>query len=300
MARANATLTSLLGLARGRLSRRLTAAFIVIVAALAAVVMAVAGRITTESIEARAENELGTDEAVVQLYFRQLEEDVIFLNELLASSQMLTEELSVPSASRSLMISLMSDLRRRGMNTRMYEREPPADHPSFSIIQKGFLGIRTLGLVSTPRAQGQEPWLVSAAPVERARGVERVVSLSFPLTPAYLKGMSGRIGSDVTLLLPEGQAISTLTAPALANLIAQLKEWGDLVEQVEEPRILSLKLDGDPAKARISPFVINLNRAGVLVLSMPMGDLLAARRNIVSRVLLSTLALLSGASLLYI
>ena len=298
--RVRSGLISLLRLARGRLSRRLTGAFIVIVAVLAAVVMVIAGSITTESIEARAESELGSDEAIVQLHFQQLEEDVIFLNELLASSQMLTEELTVPSASRSLMISLMSDLRHRGMSVRMYERVPPAEQANFSIIQKGFLGIRTLGLTLAPRARDPEAWLVGVAPVENKRGVERVVSLSFQLTPAYLKRISGRRGSDITVLLPGERVISTLSPTALATLIVQLKEWGDLGDKIEDPWIFSTMLDGNPGKARISPFVINQRREGFLVLTMPMADLLAAQQRIVSRVLLSTLVLLSAASLLYL
>ena len=292
-------LNSILALARGRLSRRLTGAFIIIIAILAAVVMVVGSSITTQSIEARAESELQNDEAIVQLYFRQLEDDLIFLNELLASSQMLTEELTVPSASRSLMIALINDLKHRGMEVRMYEREPPADQPSSSIIQKGFLGIRTLGLAAGVSGNGREAWLIGVAPIEREGGVERVLSISFPLTPAYLKGISGRIGSDVTLLLPD-QAISTLPASAVAPVIRQVRGWSGPAEKVEEPWVLSTVSAGQPAKARISPFVINLRKEGLLILTIPMTDLLAAKRSIVSKVLLSTFVLLAGSSLLYL
>jgi len=292
-------LRSALDVRRGRLSRQLTEAFVVIVAILALVMTLVGSSVTTRSIEVRAEHQLASAESVAQLSLQDLEEDLIFLSELFVSSQILTEQLTVPSASRSLMISLMSDLRHRGMKVEMLDQIPASDQPGAAVIQKGFLGIRTMDLVVDPKTASPEARLVSGAPIENQRGVERVVSVSFPVTPAYFATISTRVGTDITLLLPNERAISTLPPTAVRELIEQLKGSGKLGAGVDGPRIASISSEGTPARVLISPFTVSFKKQGLLILSMPMGDLLAARRSIVGKVLLSTFAILAGAILLY-
>lgn len=293
-------LRSLLDLAGGRLSRRLTGVFIVIIAVLAVVLMAVVSSITTESIEARAESELRSDEAIVQLYFHQLEDDLVFLNDLLAGSQMLTEQMTGPSASRALTISLLSDLRHRGMTVRLYKRDLPPDEPRYPIVQKGLLGIRTLALVAGQGAQGWEAGLVSVAPIESRRGVEQVATISFPLTAAYLEGIAERIRAGITIVLPDGHAVSTLPENTFSSLWHQLKQSGAGLEKIESPRVLSTTLADQPTKVLVGPLTINLQNEGTLILTMPMVDLLAAKQRIGFRALVTTLALLAGASLMYL
>lgn len=292
---------SVLGLGSRRLSRQLTGAFIVVIAGLAAITIFVARGITTEIVEARAESALASDESVVLLYFRELEDEIVLLNELLAGSQMLTEQLTVPSASRSLTISLIADLSHRGMSVRTYEEKPAADEPSFPVIQKGFLGIRTLGLVTQPGPMGGiDSWLISVAPVETKRGVESVVSIWFPVNPAYLKEIADRIGSDVTLLLDNGQVISSLPAGAAVPLVEQVRGVGSGKTSNDQAWSISALVGDQPVRALLTPFAINMKTEGALLLSMPMTDLLAARRQILLRGVLSALVVLSGASLFYL
>jgi len=296
----HARFSSSFGIAGGQLSWRLTQTFIVIIAVLGVIVAVAGTRAITESIERRAEGELVSGEAIMRVHLRQLEDDLIFLAGLYARSQMLTEQLGVPSASRSLLISLIADFRRRGMRVRIYDREPPGDSESFSVVQKGFLGMRTLSLVLSPQAQGSELWLVSVAPMESERRVEGVASVSFPLTVDYLKSITARIGSDITLLLSKGQTISTLPPAAMTTLVRRLRANRSIGGTGEESMIFSTVSIGKPTKALVAPLVINLRQEGHLILSVPMADLLAAKRSILSKVVLITLALLTGASLLYL
>lgn len=293
-------LLSFLDFGRGRLSHQLAGAFIAIIITLAVVMTVVSSRITTESIEARAESQLASAEAVVQLSIKDLEDDIIFLNGLFASSETLTEQLVLPSGSRSLMISLISDLKHRGMKVRMYEHNPPVGEPAAAIIQKGFLGIRTLGLAIDSTAATPEAWLVCEAPIESKRGIDGVVSVSFRLSEDYLRTLSGRVGADITVLLTNDVAISTLHASALGPLIKQLKTYRGAGKEFDEPHIFSTTSSGEPTKVLTSQFTISLRKEGLLVLSMPMADLLVAKRNLIGRVLLSTSAVFFGASLLYL
>lgn len=288
-----------LAFSAGPISRRLTTTCLGIIALLAVVVIAVAHRVTTDSIEARAASEIQSDLAVLQLTLYQLEDDLVFLNELLASSQLLTEQLTGPSASRSLMISLLSDLRHRGMTVHMHQQKPPADSPDFPVVQKGFLGIRTLALVVHPATGDSEIELVSVAPIESPHGVNHVASISFPVTVSYLKIIARRIGSDITLLLPHGQLISTLAPPAIDALRQWLAGKRGPSATVDAAEILPTTTIGEPIKLLIAPLVINHKNEGTLILTMPMADLLAAQRAIVSRVLVSTGALLSATLILY-
>lgn len=292
--------SSVFGFGSRRLSRQLTGAFVVVIAGLAAITIFVARGLTTEIVEARAESALGNDESVVLLYFQELQDEIVLLNELLAGSQMLTEQLSVPSASRSLTISLIADLSHRGMSVRTFQQRPPAEEPSFPLIQKGFLGIRTLGLITQPSPMGGvDTWLISVAPIETKGGVDSVVSIWFPVNALYLKKIADRIGSDVTVLLDNGQVISSLPGASLAKLLEQVRAAGTL-RSGDGAWSISAVVDEQPVRALLAPFSINLKREGALLLSMPMGDLLAARRQILRRGVLSAMVVLLAASLFYL
>lgn len=285
---------------KGRISRRLLGAFFLIVAILAAAGMTVTTRITAQSLEARVQSQLTNDAAIVSQLFDSLEEDIIFHSQFLADTEMLTEDLAEPNVSRSLVISLLSTLQRRRMTVHLYKKPPPAAHPNAVLIRKGFLGIRTISLIRMSRDGAREAWVEGVAPIETKEGVDRVLAISFPLTPSYLRDIRRRIGSDITLLLPNEQTISTLSEPALAALLERIKDHGVLEKKVEELYILDTVSSDGPAKTLIGPFTINLKKEGLLFLTMPMGDLLATKRTIFFRGLLITLVILSAASLLYL
>ncbi len=284
---------------KGRLSRRLLGAFFLIVAVLAVAGMMVTAQITARSLEARAESQLANDEAIVNLNFGEIEEKVTFYSELLARAEMLTERLDQPTVTRSLTISLLSSVRRDKMRVHVYGEEPANLEFGPDLIQKGFLGMRATSFAKSRIGEASEVSIGSVTPIESTAGVERVVTVSFPITPAYLRKIRQRIGSDITLLFPDDHVISTLPKADLATLLGQLGERGP-AEEAEKSFLLATASSTGPSKTRVSPFRVNMSREGLLLLTMPMGDLLAAKRTIFFKGLLVTAIILSGTSLLFL
>lgn len=268
---------------------------------LAAVGMTVTIRITTQRLEARAENQLTNDEAIVRLIFDELEDDITRYSQLLASTETLTEELAEPSTSRSLTIYLLSDLRRHKMSVRLFKEVPPDTHPASSLIQKGFLGVRTIGLIGTMTERGWESSIDSVAPIETNKGVDQVVNVVFPLNAAFLTRIRNHTGSDITLLFPNKQTISTLPEKASGYLVEKLTKLGlGESKNLEKPFTFATNSVAGQAKTLVTPFRVDLKDEGLILFTMPMGDLLAAKKTILFKGLISTLIILFAASLLYI
>lgn len=284
---------------KGRLSLRLLGVFFLIVAVLAVAGMAVTTQITSQSLEARAESQLASDEAIVNLNLGEIEEKVTFYGELLARAEMLTERLDHPSVTRALTISLLSHVRRHQMRVHLHREEPPAAESGSDLIQRGFLGIRATSLTESLAGEAWEASIESVSPIESRTGIESVVVVSFPLTPTYLKEIRARIGSDITLLFSDSHVISTLPREDVATLLMQLKESGP-IEKAGESFLLATTSSLGPSKTRVSPFRINTRQEGLMLLTMPMGDLLAAKQTIFFKGLLVTAIILSGTSLLYL
>lgn len=285
----------------GRLSLRLLGAFFMIVLILAAVGMTVTIRITTQRLEARAESQLTNDEAIVRLIFDELEENITRYSQLLASTETLTEELAEPSTSRSLTIYLLSDLRRHEMSVRLFKQGPPDTHPASALIQKGFLGVRTIGLIKTSTEHSWVASIDSVAPIETSKGVDQVVKVAFPLNAAFLARIRNHTGSDITLVFPNKHTISTLPKKASSHLVERLWKLGlGEGKSLDEPFTLATNSVAGQAKTLVTPFRVNLKHEGLILFTMPMSDLLAAKKTIFFKGLISTLIILSAASLLYI
>ncbi|UCF68780.1 MAG: hypothetical protein JSV80_05690, partial [Acidobacteriota bacterium] len=276
---------------KGRLSRRLLGAFFLIVAVLAVAGMMVATQITAQSLEARAESQLLSDEAIVGFHFGELEKQVTLFSELLADAEMLTDHLGHPSIARSLTISLLGSLRRNQMQVQLYRAGPESDSDRSMLVRKGFLGIRSTALTNSGDSGTRQASIESTSPIESATRVERVVSVSFPLTSAYLEEVRARIGSDITLMFTDDHVISTIPTTDLTSLLAQLREQG-LADDFEDTMVLAASLSTGPTKTRVSPFRVNTRREGLLLLTIPMGDLLAAKRTIFFKGLLVTAIIL--------
>jgi signal transduction histidine kinase len=285
-------------LGKGRLSRRLLGAFFVIAAVLVGAGMMVAVQITGRSLEARAKSQLASDEGIVHLVLRDLEEQVTLYSDLLADAEILTEHLDHPTDTRSLTISLLSGARRAGMRVHLHREDPPRSEAGADVIRKGFLGIRSMTLTRGPAGDSWLAGIQSVAPVESSAGIERVVAVSFPLTPAYLQEIRGRIGSDISLVVLGDRVISTLPGSDVATLMSHLREL-DSVETADRPFVIDTASGSGPVKTRVSPLHIGMREEGLLLLTMPMSHLLTAKRTIFLRGLLVTALLLSGASLLY-
>jgi signal transduction histidine kinase len=256
-------------------------------------------KITAQSLEARTESQLINDETIVKLAFANLEENITRYGHLIASTEILTEELAQPSISRSLMIYLLSDIRRHHMKVQLLKREPPASSTNSTLIQKGFLGIRTLSLTDASSGSGPEARIESVAPIEAKKGVDQVVVVSFPLNSNFLKELRGGIGSDITLVLSNEQTVSTLPKQVLSPLLQELRRQKFLDMKMEKPYIFGTTSSKGPTKIMISPFLVNLKREGLLLLTMPMGDIVIAKRNIFLKGFLVTIIILSAASILY-
>lgn len=284
---------------RQRLSWRLMAAFAATMAVVALVVTGVGLGIVATTIETRAESRLATAQAVVELHLRELAEEMIFLNQLLASSQMLTEEMAAPSSSRALQIALMSEVRHRGMQARVYQRRQSEDQPYVPVVEGGFLGMRTIAL--TPLPNTRELTVVSVAPIETEEGVQRVISLQLPLTAAYLDSMAAGIGADITMVLPNQEATSTLPASDIGVLIHAMRSAAQRFGKAASvPWTFSSGAGGKATAALVSQFPTDLGDEGVIIISMPMSELRAAKMEMIGIVLLIAFALLAGASLLYL
>jgi signal transduction histidine kinase len=199
-----------------------------------------------------------------------------------------------------MMIYLLSDLRHHDMKVRLFNKLPPVSAPNSALIQKGFLGIKVLGLTKVITNKGREAWLEAVAPIEAKKAVKKIVAVSFPLTPMYLAEVRYHTNSDITLLLPNVQTISTLSDEIKVSLLEQVKGRQVLDEKFEKPIMFNTTSPSGPSKTLIRPFLISLKREGFILFTMPMGDLLAAKKTIFFKGLLATLIIFSAASLLYL
>ena len=277
-----------------RLAGRLLGASLGMIVVLGIAGLAVTTQITARSLEARAESQLLDDEAIVYLNFGELEERLAFYTEMLADAEMLTDEMGQPRVARSLVVSLLSTLRRSRMHAHLYV-EPPGVDTDPDLVRHAFLGIKATALTRVRLPHGWGSNLESVAPIETRHGVERVVGVTFPLTPDYLTEVSRRTGSDITLLLEEHH-LSTLPdvdVEALANTVSALGAGDD-------PVLFDAALSAGPTRTRVSWLRIGTRRAGLLLLTMPMNDLLAAKRSIFRKGVLVTAVILAAASLLYL
>ncbi len=282
-----------------RLSRRLLGAFFAIMAVLAVSGIAVNIQIATKSLETRADGQLRNDEAIVNLHFAELERRVASFSKLLADAEALTAQLGAPRVARSLTISLLGDIRSNQMRARLYLTEPsPSDH-SYDLVRRAFLGIRTTRLSQGPEEGNWQASVESVTPVGEPRRVDRAVVVSFPLTAAYLHHVREHIGSDITIVFPDGHFLSTLPDTDAAAL------WGRIPVDIgpgdeAEPFVFSTQLGGRPNKTRVSAFEIATHREGALLLTMPMDDLLATRRAILGGGLGITAIVILVATILYV
>ena len=279
-----------------RLLRRLLGAFLVSVLIVAGCGMMVSASITARSLEARALAQLTNDAAIADQVFQDLQESIIFYSQLLADTEMLTEDLA-PS-SRVLAISLLNRLGELRMTKRVFVEPPPGNLAA--LVRKGLLGVPTVGL--TCRADddgGDDGRIVGVAPVESKDGINKVVTVSVALTPSFLEDIRRRIGSDITLLLPCEHSISTLADADQAALLEQMS-GPDALEKVKETTVVPTMSIGGPSKTLKHPLIVNFRQEGVLLLTMSTADLLAAQRTIFIRGLLITLGILSVASIIYV
>ncbi|RMF20757.1 MAG: HAMP domain-containing protein, partial [Deltaproteobacteria bacterium] len=200
---------------------------------------------------------------------------------------------------RSLTISLLGDIRSNQMRARLYLSEPSRDDPSFDLVRRAFLGIRTTRLSQGPVDGDWQASVESVTPVGEPQRVERAVVVSFPLTVAYLHDVRQHIGSDITIVFPDGHFISTLPDTDAAAL------WGRLPVDIgpgdeTDPFVFSTELGGRPNKTRVGAFEIGTRREGALLLTMPMDDLLATRRAILGGGLGITAVVILVATILYV
>jgi signal transduction histidine kinase len=178
------------------------------------------------------------------------------------------------------------------MHANLYLDEPAPDADP-DLVHKGFLGIRATALTRN-RVGPPGVNLESVAPIETREGVQRVVGVTFPLTPGYLREVSRRTGSGITLILPQ-QSLSTLPDPDVAALLSRAEEFGT----GEDPFTFDAILSSGPTRTRVGTFRIGTRKEGLLLLTIPMNDLLSAKRGIFLKGVLVTAIVLGAASLFY-
>ncbi len=284
---------------RARLSRRLLAGFFAIAGLLVVSGIAVNVAVTRRSLEARANTQLANDEAIVALHFAELERQVSRFSQLLADAEELTARLGAPVVARSLTISLLDDLRRNRMEARLHRRPPGPGALGNEVLRKAFFGMRATRL-SSGLVQGD--WYVaveSATPIGGWQNVEGAVVVAFRIDSAFLHEIGEHISSDITLWFPDGHYLSTLPDADVAALRGQL---GDLPspEAGELPYVVSTRLGGRPSRTRIARFEVGTRPEGLLLLTMPLEELLAARRAILGGGIAITGVVLVVATLLYV
>jgi signal transduction histidine kinase len=284
---------------RDRITLRLLGAFFLIMAVLVAAAMAVATRITAQSLEARASSQLSNDSAIVQLDLEDLEERLSFYGQLLADTELLTDELAHPTVSRSLMISTLSNIRRHRIRARVFKSPAAADHASAELIRRGFLGIRSTTLTRTTGSGMSMASIETVVPIETTQGVDRVLIVSFPLTRAYLQELRRRISSEITFDFGAEQPLSTLPGSTIAELQREIEQQDLVTTDLEHPLLLESASAGGPAKTLVSQLRIGARPEGLILLTMPMSDLVAAKRTLVAKSFLSAGLILVVAGLLY-
>jgi signal transduction histidine kinase len=284
---------------RGRITLRLLGAFFLIMAVLVMVAMAVATRITAQSLEARASSQLSNDLTIVQLDLEDLEERLSFYGQLLVDTELLTDDLAHPTVSRSLMISTLSNIRRHRIRARIFKSPATPDHASAELIRRGFLGIRSTTLTKAPGSGISMASIETVVPIETTQGVDRVLIVSFPLTRAYLQELRQRISSEITFDLGAEQPLSTLPDSTIAELQREIEQQGLVSADLDHPRLLESASAGGPAKTLVSQLRIGARPEGLILLTMPMSDLVAAKRTMVAKSFLSAGFFLVVAGLLY-
>jgi signal transduction histidine kinase len=282
---------------RGHIALRLLGAFFLIMVVLVTAAMAVATRITAQSLEARALDQLSNDSAIVQLDLEDLEERLSFYGQLLVDTELLTDQLAHPTVSRSLMISTLSNIRRHRIRARVFTSPVAADHASAELIRRGFLGIRSTTLTRATGLSGTS--IETVVPLETTQGVDRVLIVSFPLTRAYLQELRRRIRSEITFDYGAEQPLTTLPVSTIAELRRKIEQQGLISSELEHPVLLDSSSAGGPTKTLVSQLRIGARPEGLILLTMPMSDLVAAKRSLVAKSFLSAGLILVVAGLLY-
>lgn len=249
----------------------------------------------SEFSEKRIESELDHSLYIARKSFEEIQESVLFYSKFMADAERLTEVLASSETSRNILILLIQTLKENRMTMNIYSKAEP-DMPNFSILRKGFLGLRSIGLVVTDHEQKKGVFIEAVAPIEEEKIIRNVISVRFPLDENFLQSLKKKSDCDISLYFPQDIFLSTVNDKECRQLIYNMMK-----RRINAKRVAgSFNSKGERFKCGLGTFQIKLSDFkmndvpfGLMAISIPITDVIHAKNAFIAKALIYfTLALI--------
>ncbi len=261
----------------------------------------VSSKIITGSIESRASEYMENNDNLFSQILMEQEEKVAFYSQFMADMVKLSRQISGTPTGRSMLIYLLESLEREGIKINIYRSKFKFEDARQILIQKGYLGIRATGVLELNRKNTPYMAMVGVSPVERKEGITEVVLATHEIDEDFLNNIKNKTGADLYFFYSDGSVLSTLKDSACVERIREVfvNRLGASVIKEFSDRTITLNCGGNPQKIIFKPHIVNLNAKGVYALSVPMSDLLMARKQLTLQVVLMMVFMLSLIIIIY-
>lgn len=279
---------------RKGLHARILLPTVVMAVAIGIMTVLVSSKITTESMDSRLRENMDNSERLFSQILREQEEKVAFYSQFMSDMLKLSRQVSGAPTGRSMLIYLLDFLGRERIEVHLLRNTHKFDDVRQLLVQKGLLGIRTTGLLELRRKEGPYMELAGVSPVERKEGTYEVVMATFEIDEDFLRSVKKKAGADFHIFYGDGSVLSTLED---SRCVARIREMltdslQASLEGEKTAHIPNLNCGGNPQKVIFKPHMVNLKSQGVYALSVPIGDLLLARRQLILQVVIITTLIL--------
>jgi signal transduction histidine kinase len=258
-------------------------------------------RTYTARIEARVTQQLQRDGELLDKLLHDQEQRIALHARFMADMVQFSEQFSGTATGRSILIYLLEYLQHEQVETRVHSGVDRQTEPYGELVRKGLLGIRTTSLTEAGDGADEVLTIASVSPIERTGGTGEVIVTTLSLDEERLNDFKDKMGVDLGVV-HEGRVVtSTLTDPACRDVIDRMltAELQDSVLRDGESVIRNVDCVGDPRKAIFRPLEIGFENKAIYVLSVPLGDILAAKRDVLRGTVVTAVLVLIAVTLIY-
>jgi signal transduction histidine kinase len=255
----------------------------------------------TARVETRVAQQLQRDGVLLDKLLRDREERIALHARFMADMVQFSEQFSGTATGRSILIYLLEYLQHEQVETHIYSRADQQTEPYGELVRKGLLGIRTTSLTESGDGSQEALTIASVSPIERTGRIGEVVVTTLSLNAERLNDFKDKMGADLGVIHEGRMVTSTLTDPACREVVDQRidVELQDSVLREGESVIRNIDCQRNPQKAIFRPLEIGFENKAIYVLSVPLGDIFAARREVLRDTVVTAALVLVAVTLIY-
>jgi len=255
----------------------------------------------TSGMEAGLAQQLQRDGVLLDKILRDDEERIALHARFMADMVRFSEQFPGTVTGRSILIYLLEYLKQEDVETRVHSRADRQTEPYGELVRKGLLGIRTTALLETGNDPAPLLTIASVSPIERTDGTGEVIVTSLSLNEERLGALKDKMGVDLGII-HGGRVVTATVKDSACRQVIDRMITEDLQRKVlggGESIIRNIDCDQNPQKAIFRPLEIGFESRAIYVLSVPLGEIIAAKRRVTRDTVLTAGLVLLGVVLVY-